>query len=213
MMDLLAVRARSYVTYEQTTGRIVYTGMSNTPHQNLRDGHRLLLDIQLDDPPNYYIDQEGAPIAKPAQPSPHHVFDYGAKKWVDTRPLSDLQATAHTAIERWRDTQETGGLLFTHAAREWDGGLVVRSRLQPMLGLDALPTGFFWTDAANADVPIDKAGLAALNAAHEQALVLRGFQIHARQRAMKNALDAMTRDELLAFAPGWPIEPITTGDQ
>ena len=212
-MDLLAARARSYVTYEQTTGRIVYTGMSNTPHQGLRDGHRLLLDIQLDDPPNYYIDQEGAPIAKPAQPSPHHVFDYDTKQWVDTRPLSDLQATAHTAIERWRDTQESAGMFFEHAGREWDGGLIVRQRLQPVLLLPALPPGFFWTDAGNADVPMDMPALQALAAAHEQALVIRGFEIHARQRAMKNALVTMTRDELLAFAPGWPIEPITTGEQ
>lgn len=136
--------------------------------------------------------------------------------WVPFDALHEaaqLRTTAHAAIERWRDTQESAGMFFEHAGRRWDGGLIVRQRLQPVLLLPALPPGFFWTDAGNADVPMDMPALQALAAAHEQALVIRGFEIHARQRAMKNALDAMTRDELLAFAPGWPIEPITTGDQ
>lgn len=143
-----------------------------------------------------------------AQAPPHGWVPFDA-----LHEAAQLRTTAHTAIERWRDTQESEGMFFEHAGRRWDGGLIVRQRLQPVLLLPALPPGFFWTDAGNADVPMDMPALQALAAAHEQALVIRGFEIHARQRAMKNALDAMTRDELLAFAPGWPIEPITTGDQ
>ena len=49
-------------------------------------------------------------------------------------------------------------------------------------------------------------------AAHEQALVVRGFQIHARQRAMKEILGTMTRQQLLDFTPGW-ADPVLIPEQ
>lgn len=153
---------------------------------------------------HYYDAASGALIAMPPPPSARHVFDYRDKKWIDPRTLDDLRTAAHAAIERWRDDQEHAGMKFWHAGRRWDGGLVVRQRLQPVLGLAALPDGFFWTDADNSDVPISMPALQSLSAAHEQALVLRGFEIHARQRAMKAEIADMDRAELLAFAPGWP---------
>lgn len=140
---------------------------------------------------------------RPPRPDQYSVWVEGV--WIDPRPLTDLQVIAHTAIVHWRNAQEANGLLFDHAGRTWDGGLIVRQRLQPVLSLPALPPGFFWTDAGNEDVPVDMPALQSLAAAHEQALVIRGFEIHARQRAMKNALDSMTRDELLAFIPDWDI--------
>lgn len=118
------------------------------------------------------------------------------------RLAAALQA-ARAAVEAWRDAQEQARMQFEHAGRAWDGGLAVRARMQPVLSLPGLPDGFFWTDAQNNDVPMSLPALQALNAAHEQALVMHGFQIHARQRAMKQALDSMTLEELAAFEPGW----------
>lgn len=111
--------------------------------------------------------------------------------------------SARAAIERWRDAQERASMLFEHAGREWDGGLAVRARMQPLVALGAVPAGFFWTDANNNDVPTDFAALQALNLAHEQALVAQGFAIHQRQRAMKEALPTLTDEQLQAFEPGW----------
>lgn len=110
---------------------------------------------------------------------------------------------ARTAVEQWRDAQERASMVFQHAGRSWDGGLAVRARMQPLVALGAVPSGFFWTDADNNDVPTDFAALQALNLAHEQALVAQGFAIHQRQRAMKEALPAMTDEQLQAFVPGW----------
>lgn len=110
---------------------------------------------------------------------------------------------ARIAIEQWRDAHERASMVFQHAGRSWDGGMAVRARMQPLVMLGAVPAGFFWTDADNNDVPTDFAALQALNLAHEQALVAQGFAIHQRQRAMKEALPAMTDEQLQAFVPGW----------
>lgn len=114
---------------------------------------------------------------------------------------SGAQAAAHARIEVWRDAQERAPLVFEHAGHDWDGGLATRQRLQPVIALDALPDGFFWTDANNNDVPVSLDDLRALNAAHEAAIVLRGFEIHAAQRAMKSALESLNLTDLQAFDP------------
>lgn len=79
----------------------------------------------------------------------------------------------------------------------------MRQRLQPVVSLPALPPGFFWTDRDNNDVTLTLSELRNLSAAHEVALVTRGFEIHARQRAMKTAVAEMDAEQLQAFAPGW----------
>ena len=117
-------------------------------------------------------------------------------------------AVAHARIESWRDAQERAPIVFEHAGHAWDGGLQARQRLQPVVALDALPDGFFWTDANNTDVPVSLAELQALNAAHETAIVLRGLEIHTLQRAMKYALESMDTADLQAFDPSqWKNEP------
>lgn len=108
---------------------------------------------------------------------------------------------AHTRIQAWRDAEEAKPITFEHAGRVWDGGLVTRQRLQPVLALESLPDGFFWTDAGNNDVPVTLTELVAVNQAHEAALVQEGFRIHALQRQMKLAIESMTLEQLSAFKP------------
>lgn len=195
--------AEEYAIYQAETGRLLSSGRSFAPETLLLPGQLLIKKIAPGALGDYYV-ENGELVKKSDQPSDRHTFDYAAKAWIDPRTLDDLRTAAHAAIERWRDDQEHAGMKFWHARRRWDGGLVVRQRLQPVLGLAALPDGFFWTDADNSDVPISMPALQSLSAAHEQALVLRGFEIHARQRAMKAEIADMDRAELLAFAPGWP---------
>lgn len=139
----------------------------------------------------------------PERPGPEFQFDYAAGEWVDPRSLSDLRAIARAAINQWRDEQENAGTTFEHDGHTWDCGIKTRERLQPVLNLPALPENFFWTDADNLDIPMNMPGLQALNAAHEIAIVTRGFAIHARQRAMKESLDTMTAQQLRDFVPDW----------
>ena len=62
----------------------------------------------------------------------------------------------------------------------------------------APPSGY-WTNAHNEDIPVDLDGMRALYLA----MLQRGSEIHDRQREMKQALAALSFDELLAFQPGW----------
>lgn len=171
------------------------------------DGHSLATADSIVDPTGFYVSADDTLIPIPPRPSEHHVFDYEAKEWTDPRTLEDLRAAAHARIERWRDEQERTGITFEHAGHTWDGGLATRTRLMPVLSLPALPGGFFWTDADNADVPMDLPALQALAAAHELAIVQRGFAIHVRQREMKSAIETMTAAQLDAFEPAWPAQP------
>lgn len=129
--------------------------------------------------------------------------DFGARLFDEPVDVEALRSSARAQIEQWRDQQEREGITFMHDGRAWDGGLIVRQRLQPVVILPALPPGFFWTDHDNNDVPVTLSELRELSAAHEVALVTRGFEIHARQRAMKTAVAEMDAEQLQAFAPGW----------
>lgn len=115
-----------------------------------------------------------------------------------------LRSVARQNVSGWRDEQERGGFTFEHAGRRWDGGKAVSDRMRPMLDLPEMPPGFFWTDADDADVPVTHADLEDLYVAHQMALVLKGFEIHVRQREMKAAIEGMTPAKLRGFVPGWP---------
>ena len=129
--------------------------------------------------------------------------DFGARIFAPPIDIDALRSAAREQIEKWRDIQENDGLIFLHDGRAWDGGLIVRQRLQPVVRLPALPPGFFWTDRDNNDVPVTLSELRELSAAHEVALVTRGFEIHARQRAMKSAVAEMDAEQLHSFTPNW----------
>lgn len=156
----------------------------------IKDGTcvQLVQSNQLEQAPEGYLAME-LPNGVPATPpSPGYSLKYPEWRWVDPRSLDDFREEAYVRIQKWRDAQEALPFVFEHAGREWDGGLATRQRLQPVLGLQTLPDGFFWTAANNEDVPVTLESLRQLGAAHEQALVIRGFEIHARQRAIKNAV-------------------------
>lgn len=119
--------------------------------------------------------------------------------------LPDLIEEVRGKINGWRDAQEQAPIVFEHAGRRWDGGLVTRQRLKPVLSLPALPDGFFWTDADNNKVfGLTLADLHALDAAHDAAIVAKGWAIHARQTAMKEEIDTLDANELATYIVGWP---------
>lgn len=153
---------------------------------------------------------EGKPFAWvecPAQCTTSWSYDGEAFTPPPGPSLADLIERKRAEIEEWRDTQEHAGIVFEHAGREWDGGLKVRTRLQPVIALPALPEGFFWTDHANDDVPMTLADVQALNTAHEVAIVMRGFAIHSRQRVMKEDVAALTDPAaVVAYTVSWPVE-------
>lgn len=123
----------------------------------------------------------------------------------DPPALESVRAQVVAKINTWRDVQEQAQIVFEWGGRQWDGGLRVRTHLQPVVALPELPPGFFWTDYNNEDVPVTVADVAALNAAHEAALIAQGWAIHVRQREMKTEVELLaTAAEVLAYPVGWP---------
>lgn len=119
--------------------------------------------------------------------------------------LESVREGVIAKINAWRDAQEQAQVVFEWGGRQWDGGLRVRTRLQPVVALPELPPGFFWTDYGNEDVPVTVADIGALNAAHEAALIAQGWAIHVRQREMKTEVELLaTAAEVLAYPVGWP---------
>ncbi|WP_370611601.1 DUF4376 domain-containing protein [Citrobacter meridianamericanus] len=111
-------------------------------------------------------------------------------------------------ISGWRDRQENGNIIFELDGHRWDASKASQERLAPVVQVASageLPAGFFWTDADNNDVPVDAAALRQLELAMQSAMVKRGFQIHERQRQMKDEVFALTLPEAIKqYRPGWP---------
>lgn len=121
-------------------------------------------------------------------------------------PRDQLTTEALVKIATWRSRQEATEVTFEYAGRTWDAGLRSQTRIEPVLNLPTLPGGFFWTDHDNNDVPVTMTQLREIGEAMNVAIVTRGFAIHARQRQMKEQIETLTAEELLAFEPGWPNE-------
>lgn len=115
--------------------------------------------------------------------------------------IESLRDNALASVKSWRIWKEQQEITFEYNGHVWDGGLTTRQRLKPVLSLSELPTGFFWTDHDNNDVPVTLADLVELDAAHEAALVAEGFRIHIAQRQMKTEVALMSREQLEAFDP------------
>lgn len=158
------------------------------------------------------IDEIGkipADVAATELPRPSDVHAWRGGRWQESMELEQAilerrRAQANDAINAWKEAQTSAGMIFSHDGRRWDGGLGVRGQLEPTIAAAehaGLPQGFFWTDADNQDIVVELEDLKALNAAHERALVARGWGIHVQQREMKRKIAVMTLAELTEFSP------------
>jgi hypothetical protein len=124
---------------------------------------------------------------------------FAGQEWVEDSVLAFSIAieAARNAINNWKASQIVSG--FDWNGHHWDSDETAKANIMAiaLAGL-ASPLGY-WTDAANNDVPVDAAGMQAMYAA----MLQRGAEIHARQRAMKLSLETMTLEELQVFVPSW----------
>ncbi|EKS2240250.1 DUF4376 domain-containing protein [Salmonella enterica] len=122
--------------------------------------------------------------------------------------LEDARKQKHDEINHWRDIQENGVITFTWNNHSWDASKASQDRLAPVLVVaksGQLPEGFFWTDANNEDVPVTVDDLTAIDTGMTQAMVVKGFKIHERQRKMKKDIDELTKvGDILNYSVGWP---------
>lgn len=92
-----------FTIYTQSTGQVLFSGTADNPNMLAAEGQAVLLDEAFTDG---YI-QDGQHFTLPAQPSPHHVFDYTTKQWVDPRtpetqwPVVRAQRNARLSASDW----------------------------------------------------------------------------------------------------------------
>ena len=131
-------------------------------------------------------------VLLPAQPSPHHVFDYTLKQWVDPRTLADLKAAKWLEIKQARNQAEFGG--FTWEGSTFGSDLISQSRIQGAAQLATLalmnsqPFSIEWTLADNTVRTLSATDMLAVGTA-------MGVHIstqHALSRIKRNSIDAAT---------------------
>ncbi len=175
---------------------------------------------------------DGAPLFLPFTAAACDPEDYGRQLYADlvagkygtVTPFTAtpdmyaaVKAAKHAEINAWRNAQENGNIIFTLNGHRWDCGKASQSRLAPVVAVaksGALPSGFFWTDADNIDVPMTPDELTALEASMQQNMVLQGFKIHERQRDMKKEVEKLTDYKAIQnYTPGWPATGTTDSTQ
>ncbi|HAY0218996.1 TPA: DUF4376 domain-containing protein [Escherichia coli] len=126
---------------------------------------------------------------------------------VDTRTPEEAVSLKTAEINAWRDTQEQGTVTFDAEGYRWDASLASKTRIEPVMKMVAdgeLPDDFFWTSADNEDIPATGELLTAIYNGMQQALVVRGFNIHERQRSMKQEIAQLeTVADIESYQVGW----------
>lgn len=189
------------------------------------EGGSIACNVLFDD----VFESDGTPRYLPFTAAAHDSMDYGRQLYADLvagkygpvtpftitpERLTAAKATKHAEINAWRDAQESGSIIFTLNGHRWDCGKASQARLAPVVSVaksGVLPSGFFWTDADNIDVPMTADELTALETAMQQNMVIQGFKIHERQRQMKEEVDKLTDLQAVRqYAVGWSPASATT---
>jgi hypothetical protein len=150
----------------------------------------------------HYVDA-GTVVAMPVRPSNEHVFDYGAKAWIDPRTLVDLKGEKWAAIKADRATAEFGGFVWDGSS--FDSDAISQSRIQGcvQLALLAATAGqafeIDWTLATNEVRTLSGADVVAVG----QALGTHVANQHATARVLRLAIEA-AEDAPALDAIVWP---------
>lgn len=149
--------------------------------------------IALPDPPRmsmYYSNDVWLDL--PGSPSPHHVFDYEIKDWIDPRTLGEIKTQKWVEIKALRDQIEFGG--FEFEGNLYDSDPVSQGRVMSaaIAGVDQV-----WTLADNSTVELTATQLQQLYVAlqthiadvHERGRIARQLICEAET---KEAVEAIT---------------------
>lgn len=93
-------------------------------------------------------------------PSPHHIFDYHTKQWIDPRELDEIKEQKWSEIKSQRDRLEFGG--FEFEGNVYDSDQVSQGRIMGAAAAGAEQT---WTLANNTTVELTAHQLKELYAA------------------------------------------------
>lgn len=154
------------------------TVVLNTP----KDG------FAVDDPPKSNMFYQDGWVEMPTQPSPHFIFDYEVKQWIDPRSLDEIKAQKWTEIKFERDQLEFSG--FEFEGNTYDSDQVSQGRI---MGAAAAGVDQTWTLANNTTVELTALQLQQLYAA----LQVHIASAHERGRITRQLIfDAETKEQV-----------------
>lgn len=179
--------AEKYVIYSLDTGMVIASGTSYSPEILAGPGQGLVKGVQVTALDSFYV-ADGVVLAKGEKPSPHHIFDYATKLWVDPRTLQDFKSAKWQEIKLARDDAEFGG--FDWNGSRFDSDAISQSRIQGAVQLAAMSPAFTieWTLADNSVRTLDAAGMAAVGAALGAHVAAQ----HTQARGLRVQIDAAT---------------------
>lgn len=121
-------------------------------------------------------------------PSPHLIFDYGIKQWIDPRSLDDLKAQKWDEIKVQRDRLEFGG--FEFEGNIYDSDQVSQGRIMGAVSAGVEQT---WTLADNTTVNLTASQLQQLYAELQAHIA----SVHERGRIARQLIfEAETKEEV-----------------
>lgn len=144
----------------------------------------------VNDPPKSNMFYRNGWVEMPAQPSPHFIFDYEVKQWIDPRSLDEIKAQKWTEIKSERDRLEFGGFEFD--GNIYDSDQVSQGRITgaASAGIDQT-----WTLADNTTVELSASQLQQLYAALQAHIA----SVHERGRIARQLIfDAETKEQVEA---------------
>lgn len=140
----------------------------------------------VNDPPKSNMFYQDGWVEMPTQPSPHFIFDYEIKQWVDPRSLDEIKAQKWTEIKSQRDQLEFSG--FEFEGNTYDSDQVSQGRI---MGAAAAGVDQTWTLANNTTVELTALQLQQLYAALQAHIA----SAHERGRIAREAIQAATTKE------------------
>ena len=146
--------------------------------------------VAVDDPPKSNMFYQDGWVEMPTQTSPHCIFDYEIKQWVDPRSLDALKAQKWAEIKQQRDHLEFGG--FEFEGNIYDSDQVSQGRIMGAVSAGIDQT---WTLADNTAVALSALQLQQLYAALQSHIA----SVHERGRiARQLILEAETKEQVEA---------------
>lgn len=156
------------------------TVVLNTP----KDG------FAVNDPPKSNMFYWDGWVEMPAQPSPHFIFDYEIKQWIDPRSLDEIKAQKWAEIKSQRDQIEFGG--FEFEGNIYDSNQVSQGRI---MGASSSGIDQTWTLADNTAAELSASQLQQLYAALQAHIA----SVHERGRIARQLIfDAETKEQVEA---------------
>lgn len=123
-------------------------------------------------------------------PSPHHVFNYGLKEWVDPRSLDQVKDQHWAKLKRERDLLEYAGFIFEGQA--YDSDQISQGRI---VAAASLGVRLEWTLQDNSTVWLEPEQLKQL----QIALAEHVTSVHARGKTARESIyAAQTKQEVEA---------------